>query len=102
MREEGKARNINEDEVEGGDGVKRGVSNGNSGEDYNGENKEDEEGNEVELEELEDYSEGKGEEKGEEKEGSSGKEAAKGLTDEDMELACKRRGVLFGRTSWER
>lgn len=50
----------------------------------------------MEYEEFEDYSEGKGEEKG----GSSAKEAAKGLTKENIEKARKRRGVIFGRISW--
>lgn len=103
MREESRAGNMNEDEVEGGDGDKRGGNNGNSGEDHDGEKKEDEEGKEVEYEELEDYSEdkgeGKGEGKGEEGEGNSGKEVAKGLTEEDIEMARKRLEVLFGRTS---
>lgn len=78
MREESRAGNMNEDEVEGGDGDKRGGNNGNSGEDHDGEKKEDEEGKEVEYEELEDYSEdkgeGKGEGKGEEGRGNSGKD----------------------------
>lgn len=102
VREEGRAGNMNEDEVEGGDGDKREGNNGNSGEDHDGEKKEDEEGNEVEYEELEDYSEDKGEEKGEGGGGSSGKEVAKGLTEEDIEMARKRLDVLFGRTSWGR
>lgn len=52
MREEGRAGNMNEDEVEGGDGDKRGGNNGNSGEDHDGEKKIDEEGNEVGYERL--------------------------------------------------
>lgn len=43
--------------MEGGDSDRKGVSNGNSGEDHDGEKKEDEEGNEVKYAELEDYSE---------------------------------------------
>lgn len=106
VREEGRAGNMNEDEVEGGDGDKSGGNNGNSGEDHDGEKKEDEQGKEVEYEELEDYSEdkgeGKGEEKGEEGGGSPGKEVAKGITEEDIEMARKRLDVLFGRASWGR